>query len=358
MTAQELQKRNERSQKLRVIQVDETTFYVESSEGKICYRVSMEDGEVSCTCGDFARNIRQDQNFRCKHIVSVQNCVSEGEIENGTFLERKKPKLDERFITTIEGKDFVMYPGLLDLGHQKGILKIEVEPMQLPTKENGHFAVCKALVVSTTGETFTDIGDASPENVNSRIAKHLLRMASTRAIARALRSFTNIGMTCLEELGDLNDVIGSESRQPARREVKQFRKKGNGREVKPAAPEKAAQQGKAAKPGNGDNPAGQVNQKPKEVKPVPSPKKEEPKPRSQPETRRAQEPQPQTETKQPDQVPKMSEAQKRAIYNLSRRRGISVDDLERRVMETYNTPLEELPSKDASEFIRTLQQAA
>ena len=35
MTAQELQKRNERSQKLRVIQVDENSFYVESSEGKI-----------------------------------------------------------------------------------------------------------------------------------------------------------------------------------------------------------------------------------------------------------------------------------------------------------------------------------
>ena len=68
--------------------------------------------------------------------------------------------------------------------------------------------------------------------------------------------------------------------------------------------------------------------------------------------------QPQTETKEADQVPKMSEAQKRAIYNLSRRRGISVDDLEKRVMEAYNTPLEELPSKDASEFIRTLQQAA
>ena len=362
MTAQELQKRNERAQKLRVIQVDDGSYFVESSEGKICYRVMIEDGEVSCTCGDFARNIRQDQNFRCKHIVSVQNCVSEGDLENGTFLERKKPKLDERFITTIEGKDFVMYPGLLDLGHQKGILKIEVEPMQLPTKENGHFAVCKALIVSSNGETFTDVGDASPENVNSRIAKHLLRMASTRAIARALRSFTNIGMTCLEELGDLNDVIGSEPRQSARREVKQFRKKGNGRDVKPASPENAAQQEKAAKPGNGDKAAGQGNEKPREVKPAPSQKREDSRPRSQPETRKVQDPQPQpqAEAKEPEQtqVPKMSEAQKRAIYNLSRRRGISVDDLEKRVQETYQVPLEDLPSKDASEFIRTLQQAA
>ena len=105
MTAQELQKRNERAQKLRVIQVDENSFYVESSEGKICYRVSVEDEQLSCTCGDFARNIRLDPNFRCKHIMSVQNCVSEGDLEEGKFLERKKPKLDERFIITLEGKD-------------------------------------------------------------------------------------------------------------------------------------------------------------------------------------------------------------------------------------------------------------
>jgi hypothetical protein len=40
MTAKELQKRNEKSQHLRVVQVDDQTYYVESSEGKICYRVS------------------------------------------------------------------------------------------------------------------------------------------------------------------------------------------------------------------------------------------------------------------------------------------------------------------------------
>jgi hypothetical protein len=56
--------------------------------------------------------------------------------------------------------------------------------------------------------------------------------------------------------------------------------------------------------------------------------------------------------------PKMSEAQKRAIYNLSRRRGISVDELEQRAFETYGIELENLSSKDASSFIRELQQAA
>ena len=71
-------------------------------------------------------------------------------------------------------------------------------------------------MVSKNGESFTDLGDATPQNCSSKVSKHLLRLASTRAIARALRSFTNIGMTCLEELSDLNDIAGngSDSKKP------------------------------------------------------------------------------------------------------------------------------------------------
>jgi hypothetical protein len=54
----------------------------------------------------------------------------------------------------------------------------------------------------------------------------------------------------------------------------------------------------------------------------------------------------------------MSEAQKRAIYNLSRRRGISVEDLEQMSVDAYNVSVGNLTSKDASAFIRSLQQAA
>ena len=54
----------------------------------------------------------------------------------------------------------------------------------------------------------------------------------------------------------------------------------------------------------------------------------------------------------------MSEAQKRAIYNLSRRRGISVEDLEQMAVDAYGMAIENLTSKDASSFIRKLQQAA
>jgi hypothetical protein len=337
MTAKELQKRNEKSQHLRVVQVDDSMFYVESSEGKICYRVSFEGDKQVCTCGDFSRGIKADSGFRCKHIISVYNSVPNGEVHHGQVLDRVKPKLDERWITTIEGREFVKYPGLLDLGHQKGISQIEVEVVQLPTAENGQFAVCKASVVSKTGESFTDIGDANPGNCSSKVKAHILRLSSTRAIARALRSFTNIGMTCLEEL-DLSDLTGTGSDSNRQRVSKPSDKRPRvdpkAKEPGPTTPAPASTEPNAGNGGNGT----------KSVKKPTEPNAPEPTPEA-------------TKTQSPS-VPTMSEAQKRAIFNLSRRRGISVEELGKMAFEAYGLELEHLSSKDASSFIRNLQQAA
>ena len=56
--------------------------------------------------------------------------------------------------------------------------------------------------------------------------------------------------------------------------------------------------------------------------------------------------------------PMMSEAQKSAVYNLSRRRGISVDELEKLCQEKFGVSVEELSSVNAASFIRNLQQSA
>ena len=211
MTEKEIQKRNEKSQALKVLRAN-GNFFVESSEGMVLYKVTPDGvGKYSCSCGDYAKGVKNDFLFQCKHIRAVLNCVPNGEVEDGQFLERKRPKLDERFVKTIEGRDFVLYSGLLDLAHQKGLLKIEVDALQFPTKENGNFAICKATASSKFGEMFVDIGDANPTNCNAKVAKHLLRMASTRAKARALRDLDDIGMTCLEELGDLDEVLGEDA---------------------------------------------------------------------------------------------------------------------------------------------------
>jgi hypothetical protein len=68
MTAKELQKRGARAELLRVLQTEDGSFYAESAEGKILYRVIADDQETSCTCADFTRNSKKDPNFQWSRI--------------------------------------------------------------------------------------------------------------------------------------------------------------------------------------------------------------------------------------------------------------------------------------------------
>jgi hypothetical protein len=96
-------------------------------------------------------------------------------------------------------KEVALYKGLLAKAHTEGLSRIKTLLSQIPTDENGRTAISKALVVTSKG-TFEAIGDASPENVPPHIRPHLIRMAETRAKARALRDAVNIGVVSLEEL--------------------------------------------------------------------------------------------------------------------------------------------------------------
>lgn len=112
--------------------------------------------------------------------------------------------IDSKFIINLQGKQFVTYEGLLDLAHQKGLKSIEVVLIQTPTKENNTTAICMATAM-TENEKYTDIGDANSSSVNGKLLPHIIRMASTRAKARALRDLTNVGMTAIEEIAE--DVV-------------------------------------------------------------------------------------------------------------------------------------------------------
>lgn len=212
----------------------------------------------------------------------------------------KQPQLNPEFVQQIEGKDFVTYQGLLDLAHQKGLTSIVTQVLQYPSKDNEHLAVVQAVVESKDGERFSDVGDANPQNCNSRVSKHLLRMASTRAKARALRDLTNIGLTALEELADLGEVAG---------------------ELGPGTQ------------------TGQKRPQQPKAKPQAAPKRPAP----------AQAPRP---------AQKLSEAQHRAILNLAQRRKLSDQELDQLCQEIHKVKVEALSSADASAFIRHLQQAA
>jgi hypothetical protein len=115
-------------------------------------------------------------------------------------------KMDAKFIVNLSGRDYPLYAGILGEAHERGLQAIETQLIQIPTAENDHTAIVKAVVRLKDGSVFEDYGDANPRNTNARIATALIRMASTRAKGRALRDAINVGQTMLEELPDLDDA--------------------------------------------------------------------------------------------------------------------------------------------------------
>lgn len=102
------------------------------------------------------------------------------------------------FVVERQGRKFVLYSGLLDLGHAQGLRAIRTRLVQVPSEENGQLAIVSAEVETDRG-TFAGIGDASPANVSRAMLNCTIRLAETRAKARALRDAVNVGVAALEE---------------------------------------------------------------------------------------------------------------------------------------------------------------
>ena len=115
--------------------------------------------------------------------------------------------MDKKFLMTISGKEFIKFEGLLSEFHSNGGTSIETIELETSTEDHPKF---KAVVIGDKG-SFTGHGDADATNVNGMIQAHKYRMAETRAIARALRWYTNVGMCSVDELGG-----DSEIKQPPR----------------------------------------------------------------------------------------------------------------------------------------------
>lgn len=144
------------------------------------------------------------------------------------------------FVIERQGRKAVLYAGLLDLAHDQGLKRIQTRLLQVPDETNGHVAIAHAEIETAKG-VFSGIGDASPLNVARPMVTAIIRMAETRAKARALRDAVNIGEVALEELPD--DDEPPAQRQPstiqdraARQSAAVGRVNGNGRQSAPAAP--------------------------------------------------------------------------------------------------------------------------
>ncbi len=115
-------------------------------------------------------------------------------------MEKQKTDLS-KYIVSVQGKDFITFPGLLAEAHSQGLGAINTELVNTDLTN----PIMKATVTIHKGgvgeKTFTGYGDANSKNCATKVQNALIRMAETRAIARALRFACNIDMTALEEIG-------------------------------------------------------------------------------------------------------------------------------------------------------------
>ena len=126
-------------------------------------------------------------------------------------IDLKKMRAAKQIIN-LQGTDYVTHAGLLAVAGEHGLTAVATELVSWDSEARA--AVVRATVSGERG-TYADYGDANPQNVGRNIAGACIRMASTRAINRALRLYCHIGMTTKEELPG-----GATEPQPAKPKAK------------------------------------------------------------------------------------------------------------------------------------------
>ena len=106
--------------------------------------------------------------------------------------------LPASYMHLIDGQPFVKYAGLLTMAHAQGLHQLDARF----TAVSDTLAVAQATATFTDGRRFTESGEATPENVGSKVRPHFARLALTRAKARCLRDALNISLCAVEELGE------------------------------------------------------------------------------------------------------------------------------------------------------------
>lgn len=121
--------------------------------------------------------------------------------------------LDPSLMYVAHGKAVPTYGALLELAHKCGLSGIKTMLVQAPAPTNGGLAIVHATAVFVVDGAFADytgLGDASVANVGRGVAPHIVRVAETRAKARALRDALCITDAALEEMGGSGDLVGDD----------------------------------------------------------------------------------------------------------------------------------------------------
>jgi hypothetical protein len=180
------------------VEDDGLSAMVQSSEDVATYYYV--NGQCPCPAGQYRRDVA------CKHRLSLRlyqrvldRLYAADEERYDLVAEpAAPPTLRPEWLVSVQGRPFVRFEGLLQLAHEQGLVSLETTVVQC----SFDLAVCQATAVFRDGRRFTDIGDACEANVAPHLRKHFIRMAATRASARALRRALYISACSVEELGD------------------------------------------------------------------------------------------------------------------------------------------------------------
>jgi hypothetical protein len=141
-------------------------------------------------------NIKGDE----EQLNEIKKLVIKGNEIEFDFDKAKRAVSNLKVLKEAEEKswdeDIINFETLLSEAHKKGMKEIETECIDVNIENK--YALFKAKVVGYLDKQkketgiFTGHGDATDENVKGDyIRPHYIRMAETRAIARALRWYTN-----------------------------------------------------------------------------------------------------------------------------------------------------------------------
>jgi hypothetical protein len=99
----------------------------------------------------------------------------------------------------------------LSRAHDMGLAHIKTKAISIsdPPERRAVFKVTVTMRIEDELLGFVGHGDCDDKNTHALIAPHYIRMAETRAIARALRWATNEGRTCAEEMPSYDGVISN-----------------------------------------------------------------------------------------------------------------------------------------------------
>jgi hypothetical protein len=189
-----------------VLFLEDGTVQVGSSDPTRYYRLVA----PSCTCTDFTQE-RAPEGW-CKHCIAagiqkrVQEMLSQSPpVETETVVSATLTPLQEpplgiatQHIILIQGKPFVKFSGLLQLAHNRGLVSLSADW----TYNDAELSLAHAVATFQDGRRFEESGDATPANVNRKVAPHFRRCALTRASARCLRLALGVDLVAVEELAE------------------------------------------------------------------------------------------------------------------------------------------------------------